>query len=110
MRKKNVYVFDDTKLYYTKVRANSLFGNRNWGGAPALVSVEETRKKELSFVLTQVEHTHNVLIFVSGPIDFFVYRGNGYAKSGSGDQVGNLLIYEPKDFLNFMIRNYAGRA
>ena len=110
MRKKNVYVFDDTKLYYTRVRAKSFWGNRNWGGSPSLVSIEETGKKEIMIALKDVEQGHNILIFEPKPIDIFVYRGNGYSKSGSGDMVGNLFIYESKDFLNYIFRNYSNPA
>ena len=82
VRKKRIYVFDDTKIYYSKIRARSFFGNRNWGGSPSLVSVEEKTKKEYALTIPYTDQEHTVLMLEPAPIGLFVYRGNGYSQSG----------------------------
>ena len=106
IRKRNVYIFDDTKIYYSKIRAFSFWGTRNWGGDPSLVITEETNKKEIKLSLQPVGQGHNILMLDPKPIGLFVRHGNGYDKSGSGEVVGFFSVYESKDFINYIIRNY----
>ena len=106
IRKRNVYIFDDTKIYYSKIRALSFWGNRNWGGDPSLIITEETNKKEIKLSLQPVDQGHNILMFQPKPIGLFVRHGNGYVPSGSGEAVGSFSVYESKDFISYIIRNY----
>ena len=108
VRKRNVYIFDDTKIYYAKIRGFSFWGNRNWGGDPSLVTTEETNKKEIKLSLQPVGQGRNILIFEPKPIGLFVRHGNGYAKSGSGDMIGRLTVYECNDFIHYVDRNFEG--
>ena len=106
IRKRNVYIFDDTKMYYSKIRALSFWGNRNWGGDPSLIMTEETNKKEIKLSPQPVGQGQNILMFQPKPIGLFVRHGNGYAQSGSGEVVGSFSVYESKDFISYIIRNY----
>ena len=106
VRKRNIYIFDDTKIYCTKIRGFSFLENRNWGGDPSLVTTIETKKRAIKLQSPPINPGHNVLVFEPNPISLFVRRGNGYVKSGSGDTIGSFLLYESKDFITYINRNY----
>jgi hypothetical protein len=106
VRKRNVYVFDDTKIYYAKTRGLSFWDNRSWKGNPPLVTAVEMNKKEIELSLQPIDQGHNILMLEPNPIGLFVRHGNGYARSGSGDVFGAFSIYESKDFISYIIRNY----
>ena len=106
VRQRNVYIFDDTKIYYAKTRGFSFWENHNRGGSPSLVATVETSKKEMKLSLQPIDQGHNILMLEPNPIGLFVRHGNGYARSGSGDVFGAFSIYESKDFISYIIRNY----
>jgi len=108
IKRKNVYVFNETKIFYSRVRGTSFWGNRNWGGAPSYISAVEQDKKCVDLALNNMGQGQNILLFGPKPIDLYVFKGNGYVKSGSGDMTGNLLIYESQDFINFINRKNLG--
>ena len=110
VRKRNVYVFDDTKIYYAKTRGLSFWDNRSWKGNPPLVTAVEMNKKEIELSLQPIDQGHNILMLEPNPIGLFVRHGNGYARSGSGDVIGELTVYEGKDFIHYMERNFKGET
>jgi len=108
IRRKSLYVFDDTKLYTSKINARSFLVNRNWGGSPSLVSVDESDKRAITLSISHADQEQSILLIEPSPIGLFVYRGNGYAPSGSGERVGKLLIYEGQDFIHYINRHIGG--
>ena len=108
IRRKKLYVFDDTKLYTSKINAHSFWLNRHHGFSPSLVSVEEADKKEITLSISHADQEQSVLLIEPSPIGLFVNRGNGYAPSGSGERVGKLLIYEGQDFIHYINRHMEG--
>jgi hypothetical protein len=67
-------------------------------------------KKEMKLSLQPIDRGRNVLLFEPSPIGLFVRHGNGYAKSGSGDGIGGLTVYEGKDFIHYVERNFKGET